>query len=73
MVELAQYTKVKAWEVEELYREIRDNDFCKIYSVSYPRQCNFLTLEEIVAAFVYTYEALLKGAVFTPPPFFTCE
>lgn len=73
IAELARYVKVKSWEVGELYREIKNSDFAKIYSVRCPRQCVFFTLEEIVTAFVYTYEQLLKGAIFTPPPFFSCE
>ena len=57
----------------ELEKEIKNNDFSKIYAVTYPRKSTFFTLQEIVSAFVYTYESLLKGALFTPPSFFTCD
>lgn len=45
LVELSAYTGVKAWEVEQLYLQVTNHDFSKIYSISYPEESRFFTLD----------------------------
>lgn len=72
LVELALYTGVKTWEVEQLYLQVLNHDFSKIYSISYPADPRFFSLDEIVCAFAFTYERFLRGSVFKQKSVFGC-
>jgi hypothetical protein len=45
LVELATYSGIKVWEIEQLYSEVVNHDFSKIYSISYPAESRFFTLD----------------------------
>lgn len=64
LVELSQYTRARTEEVGGLVEMMKRNQLGEKYVVEISANANYLSFDDIIQAFFYTYEKLLKDNIY---------